>query len=316
MSPRITGIHHITAIAGDAQRNLNFYVGTLGLRLVKLTVNFDDPFTYHLYYGDATGAPGTLLTFFPWRGVPPGRAGNGQVIRFAFAVPPSSLPYWEDRLRAVDVLFKRTEARFGDEVLSFSDPDGMGLELIATKDLGAASPHSENAIPERAAIRGFHSATIAEDGLERTASLLTDTMGFRAAGEERNRFRFTVDQGGATRIVDVLCAPDSPQARMGAGSVHHIAWRTPDDAQQAQWRAELAGLRYNVSPIMDRTYFHSIYFREPGGVLFEIATDPPGMDFDEPAGELGSSLKLPPWLEIQREEIERRLPRLVLPVAR
>jgi glyoxalase family protein len=316
MSPRVTGIHHITAIAGDAQRNLNFYVGTLGLRLVKLTVNFDDPFTYHLYYGDATGAPGTLLTFFPWRGVPPGRPGDGQVTRVAFAVPPSSLPFWEDRLRSFDVAFERLEPRFGEEILSFSDPDGMGLELVAAKDLGAPPPNSADAIPSRAAIRSFHSATLAEDGMERTASLLTDTMGFRAAGEERNRFRFTVGQGGASRIVDVLCAPDSPQARMGAGSVHHIAWRTPDDAQQAQWRAELAGLRYNVSPIMDRTYFHSIYFREPGGVLFEIATDPPGMDADEPAGELGSSLKLPPWLEIQREEIERRLPRLVLPVAR
>lgn len=316
MSPRITGIHHITAIAGDAQRNLNFYVGTLGLRLVKLTVNFDDPFTYHLYYGDATGAPGTLLTFFPWRGVPVGGAGNGQVSRIAFAVPPASLPYWEDRLRSVDVDFERPEARFGEEVLAFSDPDGLGLELIGANEFGNLPAYSSDTIPARAAIRGFHSATLSEDGLERTAALLKDTMRFRAAGEERNRFRFTVEKGGASRIVDVLCAPDSPQARLGAGSVHHIAWRTSTDAQQAQWRAELAGLRYNVSPIMDRTYFHSIYFREPGGVLFEIATDPPGMDFDEPVGELGSTLKLPPWLEIQREEIERRLPRLVLPVAR
>lgn len=316
MSPKVTGIHHITAIASDAQRNLNFYVGTLGLRLVKLTVNFDDPGTYHLYYGDSRGAPGTLLTFFPWRGIPSGRAGNGQVTRIAFAVPAGSLPYWEDRLRAVDIPFVRAEPRFGEEVLAFSDPDGMGLELIAAQNLESAAANSSDSIPARAAIRRFHSATLAEDGLERTSALLTDTMGFHAASEERNRYRFTVEEGGAARIVDILCAPDSPQARMGAGTVHHIAWRTPDDAQQEEWRAELAGLRYNVSPIMDRTYFHSIYFREPGGVLFEIATDPPGMDVDEPLSELGSGLKLPPWLESHREDIERRLPRLVLPVAR
>jgi len=313
MERKITGIHHITAIAGDAQRNLDFYAGALGLRLVKLTVNFDDPFTYHLYYGDETGAPGTLLTFFPWRGVPRGRAGNGQVVRIAFAVPPGSLRSWEDRLRGAEIPFQEVESRFGEEVLAFDDPDGMGLELVAAKNLGGLPSRSSES--DQTAIRGFHSATLGEDGMERTAALLTETMGFRAGGEERNRFRFTIGEGGASKIVDVLCSPDSAEARMGAGSIHHIAWRTPDDAQQASWRDELAKLRYNVSPIMDRTYFHSIYFREPGGVLFEIATDPPGMAIDEPDG-LGSGLRLPEWLESNREEIERRLPRLVLPVAR
>jgi glyoxalase family protein len=313
MERKIRGIHHLTAIAGDAQRNLDFYAGTLGLRLVKLTVNFDDPFTYHLYYGDLTGAPGTLLTFFPWRGVPQGRAGNGQVVRIAFAVPEGSLPSWEQRLGSAEIPFRRVETRFGEEVLAFEDPDGMGLELVGARHLaGLPSPAAES---EKSAIRGFHSATLAEEGMERTASLLTETMGFRAGGEERNRFRFLVEEGGASQIVDVLCSPDSAQARMGAGSVHHIAWRTPDDAQQVSFRDELARLRYNVSPVMDRTYFHSIYFREPGGVLFEIATDPPGMAIDEP-GELGSGLKLPPWLEPRRADIEARLPRLVVPVAR
>lgn len=313
MSRTILGIHHVTAIAGDPQRNVDFYVGLLGLRLVKLTVNFDDPFTHHLYYGDAAGSPGTILTFFPWAGIPRGRAGNGQVVRTAFSVPKDSLRFWVERLRAKGVNVLESPPRFGEPVASFEDPDGLGLELIASATPGPGVVDDAGLVPAGAAIQGFHSATLAENAFEDTAELLTKTMGWRAAGEEGARRRFLIADGGPSRIVDVVEAPGDPAERMGSGTVHHIAWRTPNDASQEAWRHTIAELHVNVSPIMERQYFRSIYFREPGGVLFEIATDTPGFAVDEPAGELGRSLKLPPWMESSREEIEARLPRLVIP---
>jgi glyoxalase family protein len=294
--PAISGIHHVTAIAGDPQANIDFYTRFLGLRLVKKTVNFDDPGTYHFYYGDSEGRPGSILTFFPWPGARRGRHGNGQVTVTSFAIPQGSIGHWVEKLSKADIAFDGPVTRFGEEALIFSDPDGLKLELIESVNEGGT------------AIRSFHSATISETGYERTARLLTDTMGLRLAGQEGNRFRFVADDGGPSKIVDVLCSPDAARGLIAAGTVHHIAWRTPDAEEQLRWRGILVGLDYDVSPVMDRTYFESIYFREPGGVLFEIATDPPGFTVDEPLEKLGHDLKLPAMYEPMRQRIESALP--------
>jgi catechol 2,3-dioxygenase-like lactoylglutathione lyase family enzyme len=309
----IAGIHHVTAITADAQKNIDFYCGLLGLRLVKLTVNFDDPGSYHLYYGDELGRPGTILTFFAWAGAYRGRIGAPQVSVTAFAVPAGALDYWTKRFKERSIQMRSTE-RFGQQVIGFSDPDALALELIAVAQ-PKGQPWAAGPIPVEHAIAGFHGVTISEEGYESTARLLTDVMGFKAAGEEQNRFRYRADEGdGIGSIVDLLCVPDGRRGEMGAGVVHHVAFRTPDDAQQRAWQKQIAGLGLNVSPIMDRTYFHSIYYREPGGVLFEIATDNPGFTADEPAEQLGSKLKLPAWLERDRAQIEPLLPPLRLPV--
>jgi len=292
----ISGIHHVTAIASDPQANLDFYTKFLGLRLVKKTVNFDDPGSYHFYFGDSTGSPGTIVTFFPWPGARRGRQGNGQVTVTSFAVPRSAIGAWVTKLSKADIDFDGPFTRFGEETLVFSDPDGLKLEVVGSMD------------GEGEAVESFHSATIAEEGYEKTARLLTEVMGFAFAGEDGNRFRFTADGGGPSKIVDVLCSPDAARGMVAAGTVHHIAWRTPSAEQQLCWRSTLVGLDYNVSPVMDRNYFESIYFREPGGVLFEIATDPPGFTIDEPLESLGQSLKLPPSYESMRDKIEAALP--------
>ena len=308
MSKTIPGIHHITAIAGDPEKNIAFYTGVLGLRLVKITVNFDDPGSYHFYYGDGRGTPGTILTFFTWPQARRGRIGNGQVTATSFAVPAVSLGFWAERLKGAGVETGPLVERFGETVLPFSDPDGVRLELVGTAQLGASLTWEAGGVPGEFAIAGFHGATLSETGYERTAALLTETMGFRLAAEEQNRFRYETAGGGATRTVDVVCAPGGVDGRVAVGTVHHIAWRTPDDAEEAEWRAGLSGLGYNVSPVMDRVYFHSIYYREPGGVLFEIATDVPGFTADEPVESLGATLRLPPWLEASRARIEEALP--------
>ncbi len=313
MSKEIAGIHHITAICGDPQKNLDFYSGLLGLRLVKLTVNFDDPGTYHLYYADGVGHPGTILTFFPWPDAPKGRAGNGQVVRTSFAVPVGALGYWADRLALAGVAVAAPADRFGEPVLSFHDPDGMGVELAGSETVDGSLAFAGGPVPPESAIHGFHSATLGAEAWLRTAELLTDTMGFRQTAQEANRCRYSSPSGGPAGIVDVMCAPERRQGRMGVGTVHHIAWRTPDDEQQRQWLDEIQRKGYNVSPIMDRKYFHSIYFREPGNILFEIATDPPGFGVDENIEELGTHLVLPPWLEQERTELEAVLPKLKLP---
>jgi glyoxalase family protein len=312
MPSTITGIHHVTAIASDPQRNLDFYTEVLGLWLVKLTVNFDDPGSYHFYFADAAGSPGTILTFFPWPGARRGTVGNGQVSATAFAVPRASLEYWRQRLRDQNVPAEDLPPRFGDPVLRFSDPDGLHLELIgAAADTPARA--WGDAIPSADAIRGFHSATLSEEGYEKTAQLLQGTMGWRLETSEGERFRYRAPQAGGGSIVDVVCRPDGTHGQLGAGTVHHIAWRTPDDAEQLAWRRTLVDSGYNVSPVMDRTYFHSIYYREPGGVLFEIATDPPGFALDETQDHLGERLMLPPQYERHREALEQALPRLTLP---
>jgi glyoxalase family protein len=313
MSKQILGIHHITAIAGNPQTNLDFYSGTLGLRLVKLTVNFDDPGTYHLYYGDGVGHPGTILTFFPWPNAPKGRRGTGQVTQTAFAIPENALDFWMTRLadRAID--FQGPFERFGEQVISLSDPDGMQIELIATKAARGDRAYYAGPVPLEFAIRGFHSATLLQLDPRQTASLLTDTMGFKLVAQDGDRFRYGIGSGEPSALVDILHAPKERPGRVLVGTVHHIAWRTPDDQQQLSWLTELSRLNYGVSPVMDREYFHSIYYREPGGILFEIATDPPGFAINEAAEDLGSKLVLPPWLEPERAKLEAILPPLRLP---
>jgi len=308
----ISGIHHVTAIASDPQRNLDFYTQVLGLRLVKRTVNFDDPGTYHLYFGDEIGSPGSILTFFPWPMAARGSPGVGQVEVTSFSVPEQSLNYWEKRLLSAGMPVERSGKRFAEEVLTFADPDGLKLELVAhPQPAGASRAWKEASVPAAHAIRGFYSVTLCEQGYESTVEAL-ETMGFRKVGEQGNRFRFDVGQGGAGARVDILCASEASYGNVAVGIVHHVAWRVVDDSSQQSWRKRLAGKHLNVTPVIDRCYFHSIYFREPGGVLFELATDPPGFATDEPAEKLGEALKLPSWLEPSRKSIERVLPPLQL----
>jgi catechol 2,3-dioxygenase-like lactoylglutathione lyase family enzyme len=316
MSLNTPGIHHITAIAGNPQQNLDFYTGLLGLRLVKLTVNFDDPDSYHLYYGDEVGSPGTIMTFFSWPGAPRGRIGSGETSVTAFSVPAASLDFWRERLCQVGVAITGTTHRFEEDVLSFTDPDGLQLELVASATPDNRPVWAKGSVPTEHAIRGFFNATLNEQSTEATANLLTQHMGFRLVAQDGNRSRYESGQGGPGSIVDVVSQPDTPKGRMGFGTVHHIAYRANDDAEQLVWQKEMTDLGLSVSPVMDREYFHSIYYREPGGVLFELATDAPGFVVDEPMDELGSQLKLPSWFEAQREIIEARVLPLRLPNGR
>ncbi len=309
------GIHHVTAIAGPPQRNLDFYAGVLGLRFIKRTVNFDDPSTYHLYYGDEVGNPGTVLTFFPWgnNGAPAGRPGTGQLTTTAFSIPRESLGYWTERLVEHGVRFEKPVERFGDSMLHFADPDGIGLELVAEAE-DTRPGWQTGPVPEEHAVRGFESVALSEKEPGRTAELLTGVLGFRRAGEEDGRFRYEAGEGGSGNRVHLLHQPEGPTGRMGIGAVHHVAFRVPDHESHEEIREEIAKLGYSVTPVIDRQYFDAIYFREPGGVLFEIATDPPGFTTDETVGELGTNLKLPPQYEEHRADLERTLPELSLPV--
>lgn len=303
----IPGIHHVTAIASDPQQNLDFYTRVLGLRLVKLTVNFDDPGTYHFYFGDERGTPGSILTFFPWPHARRGAAGVGEVGATAFAIRAASVSYWTDRLRTHGAS-PADDERFGAHVIRFQDPDGLQLELIAADEDPPSAVWTAGPVPAPHALRGFHSATLSESDRGDTAELLT-MMGFQLETSEGQRFRYRAAGPGAA-VIDVLQQPNAEYAELGAGSVHHIAFRTPTDEQQGVWRHELVGRGYRVTPIIDRMYFHSIYFREPGGVLFEVATAPPGFAVDERPEHLGERLTLPQWLEPQRADLELRLPRL------
>ena len=310
MDPKLTGLHHVTAITADAQKNIDFYCGVLGLRLVKLTVNFDDPGSYHLYYGDELGRPGTIMTFFAWPGAHRGHVGPPAVTAISFAVPARSLDYWANRLKEHQA---SPADRLGERALRFSDPDGIALEIVGMQEPSGEAWRA-GLVPAEHAIRGFHSVTISEEGYESTAKVLTELMGFSQAGSEGNRFRYrAVSETGFASIVDLLCVPDARHGNMGAGVVHHVAFRTPDDPQQAAWRKKIAAAGLNVSPVMDRNYFHSIYYREPGGVLFEIATDNPGFGVDEPTDKLGTKLMLPRQYEQYRKEIEASLPKVRLP---
>ena len=309
MSTDTTGIHHVTAIAGGPQRNVDFYVGLLGLRMVKKTVNFDDPETYHLYYGDGDGSPGSIMTFFPWANAPAGLQGTGQLTVTSFSIPESSLGYWTDRLIDYGVRFEKPSRRFDDTVISFADPEGMRLELIASATEGR-SPWKDGPVPAEHAVRGFHHVTLSGRDPERTTELMTETLGFRQVEEGDGRYRFEAGDGGPGNVVDVVDGSGESRGRMGVGTVHHVAFRAENDGHQLEIREEIERLGYDVTPVLDRNYFHSIYFREPGGVLFEIATDPPGFAVDEEPEELGTSLKLPPQYESRRGHIEGVLPPL------
>ena len=324
----VLGIHHVTAIASNPQKNIDFYTHILGLRLIKLTVNFDDPTTYHLYFGDEIGRPGTILTFFPWPDAPKGRRGTGQVIATSFLVPVNSINYWIDRFKNQKIDFQGPTKRFGnsEEVLTLYDPDGLELELVAHKSAKDRTLNvwKEGPIPIEHAIRGFYSVTLSEEGYERTASVLTDELGFEFMGQDGSRFRYQAtttaskdDVGGyqgSNNIIDVLCLPYTQYGFTGVGTVHHIAWRTPTDEQQKLLRNRIIKAGLNATPVIDRTYFHSVYFREPGGVLFEIATNPPGFTIDEKVEELGTHLMLPKWLEPVRKDLEKVLPKVNLPM--
>ena len=313
----VSGLHHVTAIASDPQRNVDFYAGLLGLRLVKRTINFDDPRTYHFYYGDRRGTPGTILTFFPWPNARRGARGTGQIDATGFTMPPESFGYWLERLKQNHVSAERAPKRFGQDIIRFADPDGLMLELIASESASEVEEWPESSVPAEHSLRGFHSVSATLEGYERSAKLLVEVFGYELAQEEANRFRFSArNTTGPGRMIDLLCMPDRQHARGGAGTVHHVAFRTPDDASQRACREQLIELGFNVSPVMDRTYFHSIYFREPGGVLFEIATDPPGFTVDETVEGLGNKLRLPPWMEEARAQIEEVLPPIALPAKR
>ena len=308
----IRGIHHVTAIASDAATNLDFYTRALGLRFVKRTVNFDDPGTYHLYYGDDAGRPGTVLTFFPWAHAKRGAAGAGQARATAFAVPADSIGWWRERLSGLGVITDDPARRFDDEVLTVLDPDGMRLELVGVAERPDAI-WADGPIPVEHAIGGFAGVTLAVGRPEGTVRVLTELMGFERLDERGDRVRLASRAAGEPgRVVDVV-ADSSGFGRLGAGSVHHVAFRVEDDEVQEAWRERLTTAGIGVTPVQDRTYFRSIYFREPSGVLFEIATDGPGFTLDEPLAKLGADLKLPPWLEPQRERIESRLEPLSLP---
>jgi glyoxalase family protein len=304
----IQGLHHITAVASDAQANIDFYVGVLGQRLIKTTVNFDDPGTYHLYYGDHIGTPGTALTFFPWRNMHRGRVGTGETSAMAYAIPTSALSWWMDRLLDLRIETRGPEKRFGESVLRFADPDGMVVELVATDDPATIVHWEEGPIPAAHALRGFHSVTLLLREVAPTAAVLVEHMGYEFVAHEGNRFRYRGASNDRGLYVDIVQVPDAGRGAFGAGSIHHIAFRTVDDEEQLEYLASLRAAGLQVTPVQDRQYFHSIYFREPGGVLFEVATDEPGFTSDETVEELGTSLKLPAWYEAQRPQIEARLP--------
>jgi glyoxalase family protein len=306
----ISGIHHITAIASSAADNLKFYEKVLGLRLVKQTVNFDDPYTYHLYYGDAQGNPGTVLTFFPWENPPAGRPGAGMVSAIAFAVPKESIDFWVRRLSSLGISVKKSE-HFGETVIRFVDPDGLSLELIGSDPLPSIAGWKDGTVPQKHAIQGFHSATAIINDFERTRSVLVEAMGFKLRASEGHRYRFSMhgDQSPG-RFYDVVADPEAKPGRSGSGTVHHIAYRTENDREQIGWQKFLRSNGLPATPVRDRKYFRSIYFHEPGGVLFEIATDAPGFAIDESPDRLGASLKLPDQFEALRKDIERQLPPL------
>ncbi|HEU6441907.1 MAG TPA: ring-cleaving dioxygenase [Microvirga sp.] len=308
---RKNGIHHVTAIAGPAQRNLDFYTRVLGLRLVKKTVNFDDPGTYHFYYGDEAGQPGTILTFFPWEHAAPGRLGVGETQETVFRVPEGSIGYWTHRLVEKGVPHEVPQKRFGETVLAFKDPDGMRLALVAVPGIETEPAWGTGEIPAEHAIRGFHSVSLLLDKAAPTGAILTDVFGFTEIGREGSLVRYKAGDTALGGIVDLREAGGFLRGRPGAGTVHHVASRAADDAAQAEMVRKLAENHgIHATEQKDRDYFRAVYFREPGGLLFEIATDDPGFAVDEPAESLGQVLKLPRFLEPSREAIEAVLPKV------
>ncbi|SDF40029.1 glyoxalase family protein [Mucilaginibacter pineti] len=311
MENTINGIHHITAIAGNAKKNYDFYTRVLGLRMVKKTVNFDDPGTYHLYYGDKQGTPGTILTFFPWEGISAGRRGARQVTEIGYSVPEGSLDFWLKRFDANNVIYNKPSEKFGEQYLTVLDPDGLKLELIVPKTADTRLPWETAEVTAENATRGFHNITITSNKIEATAKILTDVFGYRLLEQHVNRYRFITDAVDNAAIVDLVEVAGEVAGHVAGGSVHHVAFRVKNEAILMEYREKIAALGLHITDKIDRNYFYSLYFREPGGVLFELATDNPGFSVDEPVEELGQTLKLPYQHEHLREELERTLPSLI-----
>lgn len=314
MKKLVNGLHHITALASDAQRNLDFYAGILGLRLVKKTINFDAPEIYHLYYGNEKGSPGTIMTFFPYPGIPQGRKGKGQLTVTSFSIPENSLDYWIKRLEKFGIAFEDPQQRFDEVVIYFEDHDGLGLELVANKR-DERPGFTYGNVPKENAVKGFYGMTLSEECYEKTAGLLVGQMDHQLIVEKGNRFRYSAS-GKPGDFVDILCQPEALKGIGGYGTIHHVAFATDNDVTQLMAREKLLAFGLNVTPVLDREYFHSIYFREPGEVLFEIATIPPGFAVDEPLEHLGGTLKLPPWEEKNRKKIEQELSPIELDTTR
>lgn len=310
MNMVLSGIHHITVLASDPKRNAEFYTNVLGLRMVKRTVNFDAPDVYHLYYADATGSPGTLMTFFPFPQAARGKRGTGEVSAIAWHVAASSRDYWISRLAEKGIDFNGPAERFGAEVISFFDPDGLKLELIFSTDPPKVVTWDRSPVPAEHQLRTFHGVTFSLQNADPSLALLSTIMGARSVGAEGVRHRYALGEGAEAAMVDLIVDASLPWARQSAGSVHHIAWRVRSDEEHGAWREKLLAADVRVTEVVDRKYFHSIYFREPGGILYEIATDPPGMNVDEDWSELGLKLQLPPWYERDRARIEAVLPDL------
>lgn len=306
----IHGIHHVTAIAGEAQQNLDFYTGVLGMRLVKKSVNQDVTDTYHLFYADAAGHPGSDLTFFPWPNLGPKRDGHGLSVEVSLAVPPETLAFWSDRLKGKGVAVGAIETRFGEPTFPFVDPHGLALALVETKDAREFTPWEQSPVAVAEQIRGIHGVRLLESELARTSTFLIDVMGFTKLGEDAGWHRFGADGGGSGNVLDIREVPDAKRGAWGVGAVHHVAWRVPDAQAQRIARAAVASAGRRPTEVIDRFWFQSVYFLEPGGVLFELATDGPGFTVDEDLGKLGDRLILPPWLEQYRPEIEAALPPL------
>ena len=310
MENRILGLHHITAIADNAKRNHEFYTKVLGLRMVKKTVNFDDPGTYHFYFGDEAGTPGTILTFFPWEGIGQGRTGTGMATSIGYSVPKDSLEFWADRFKQFNVKQDSIREKLGEQYLSFKDPDGLNIDLIVSNDEDKRKPWETDEIKANVATKGFHNITLTLKKIEATAEILTDILGYKLLKQDGNRYRFITDAIDTANIVDLLELPDGKPGHNAAGTNHHVAFRVKDDAILMEYREKVLSKGLSITPKIDRDYFFSLYFREPGGVLFELATDNPGFTKDEPLNELGTHLKLPGQYEPAREKIEKVLPEL------
>jgi len=310
MENRILGLHHITAIAGEAQRNYDFYTEALGVRLVKKTVNFDDPGTYHFYYGDEMGTPGSILTFFPWEGVQKGRIGTGMATEIGYSVPKGSINFWTKRFEEFKIKHNPAGERFGEQFLQFEDRDGLLLNLVASNTADNRKPWTTVEINEEVATKGFHSIVLTVREITATAKVLTDIFGYKLLSQEKNRYRFITDAIDTANIVDIVEEPDGQRGINAGGTNHHVAFRVKDDKTLMEFREKVRAAGLHITEKIDRNYFFSLYFREPGGVLFELASDNPGFAIDEPVSELGTHLMLPPQYEGSRNKIEQALPGL------
>ncbi len=310
MENKILGLHHITAIADNAQRNYNFYTKVLGLRLVKKTVNFDDPGTYHFYYGDEVGTPGSILTFFPWEGIEQGYTGTGMATDIGYSVPKDSLEFWIQRFNEFNIKHAEAAEKFGEQYLAFQDPDGLKFDMVVPTVEDNRKPWETSDLNAHVGIKGFHSITLTIRNISPTAKILTDILDYKLFKQEENRYRFITDAIENGSVVDIIEAPDLARGKGTAGTNHHVAFRVKDDNILMEFREKIVSKGLSITPKIDREYFFSLYFREPGGVLFELATDNPGFTKDETVNQLGSSLKLPKQYEGSRARIEEALPKL------